>query len=170
MDSFRKYSFEFSFTLCKTYTRIASFYNKYIHIWVISCCDPKLDLNQDFYNFYNSPMYINHVIGDSDTYCSMATRPLDFSPCEFSFLNITLNFDGKEYDIDIGDKDHNFYCINNVIDFNYIYWYMSYVNRVKKFNKDYTCVILDNSYNFVEFGHNDIITLHSNSYTLAKID
>jgi len=163
MDTFREYSFSCLFTVAKIYTYIQEFVKHNCS----SCIDNKLNFHQDFYNLDNEPMYISTItIDKSNTFCRLVTSkyPANFSFCDFSFINITVTFDSIDYTIDLSNKNHNFYCLDNVIDFDLIYWYMTYVHNIKNFNKNYTCVILDNNYNFINLSPEEKIILKSNSY------
>ena len=154
------------FSLCKIYTYATQVYNKYFAECIHYYTNNDIDIKQPFYNYEHQEFYINTLSGCNPL--STMNQSSDFIVCDYSFLNITVTFKEQEYQLELDTKLWNFYCVGNVIDFEFIYWYMTYNYGFNDFDKNFTWVILDNNFDFIELDCNSSLLLYRDSYSILN--
>jgi|UniRef100_A0A6C0BX01 hypothetical protein len=167
-DSIKSCFFSCSFTLCKTYTYFRQCYDKYLGECIHYYTNNDIDLTLPFYNSNGEQFYINSLVTANNSVLSTMNKSTEFILCDFTFLNITVAFNDEEYQIELANTFWDFYCVNNVIDFDFLYWYMTYINNVGNFDHNYSWVILDNNFDFIQLDSNSSILFHLDSYSIIN--
>ena len=156
--------FKCSFTLCKIYTYLEQIYkNKFekcLHYYI----NNDLDINQPFYDYNGDEFYINTLVTKDNDVLATMNSSSTFNQCNYTFLNITLIYNNKEYIIELKNSLWDFYCVDNKIDYKFLHWYMTNVHNVHDFDTSYNCNILDNNYNFIEIDKDSYVKLEKDSY------
>ena len=99
-DSVKSCLYSCSFTLCKTYTYLWQFYNKYFGDCIHYYTNNDIDLSQPFYTYNAEQFFINTLVTTDGSVLSTMNQSSNYILCDFSFLNITITFKNKEYQIE----------------------------------------------------------------------
>lgn len=153
-----------SFTLCKIYTYLELLYKEHCAKYIDYYINNDLDINQSFIDYNDEEFYINTLVTKDNKVLATMNSSSTFNQCNYTFLNITLIYNNKEYIIELKNSLWDFYCVDNKIDYKFLHWYMTYIYNVSDFDTSYTCNILDNNYNFTDFDKNSYIKLEKDSY------
>lgn len=118
----------------------------------------------------NDSTYLISENIDNRKYYKMMFRDKDdenkIVPCNFSFTSINIICDEKEYDIDICGDKFNFLCENNIINHDFLKWYLYYFNHVDISN-NYKLSIIDDECEMLEVEKGKTIVLNEDKYTIV---
>lgn len=153
-----------SFNLCKIYTYLEQIYKKHCGPCLDYHSNKTMDFNMPFSDYHGNDFYIHTLETKNNTILSTLNTSSSFNQCTYNFLNITVFFNNKEYNIELSNSQWNFYCDNNLLDFDFLHWYMTNVFHEKNFDKSYLCHILDSNYEFIELDSNSYMRLNKDSY------
>ena len=143
------------------YSNFISDNEKQGHLIVTYECDK-------LYNCYNRIIYNpqNYLLTPVHVYTN------------YVFTNITLLIENYDFTIYLRTKNYNFYICDNIINSDFILFYLQNILRIfrKKYlfdplhkdNLSYELNILDHSFKQHKLTHNDTIILHKNTIEVIK--
>lgn len=121
------------------------------------------------YNCYNRVIYNpeNYLLTPNHHYTN------------YVFINITLFIDNCQYTLYLRTKQYNFYICDNIINSDFIIYYLHNILHVKMENiylhnpyhidnLSYKLVILDHCFKEHTLTNNNTITLHKNTFTVSN--
>jgi len=111
---------------------------------------------------------------------STSNIDLNCKTSNIKFILFEVSINGKDYKIDLKNENYNYYVIDNIIDFNFIIYYLNYFYLLslsndeicsKSKNGDYKIKIIDNNANIVEINKISVsIQIKENNYILIDHD
>ena len=109
------------------------------------------------------------VIDDVNYYILIQKDVSDINvkPCNYSLSSVSLSSDDLEKDIDINisDNDFNYYCADNIINSDFLSWYVrKYYNT--ELPDNYTLSIIDNDCEMFDLEKSQSILLEEEKYTI----
>jgi len=110
-----------------------------------------------------------HLINNINYYKLIKKNVTDTTvkPCNYSFSSISLSSDDLEKDIDINitENDFNYYCVDNIINTDFLSWYVrKYYNT--ELPDNYTLSIIDNDCEMFDLEKSQSILLEEEKYTI----
>ena len=97
------------------------------------------------------------------------TKMIDFKPCKYSFTSINLidtSKDNCDYDINITNNDFNYLCEDNVINKDFLTWYLSNFYQ-KSLPINYKISIIDDDCEMFDLEQDKTIEFHSDGYKIV---
>lgn len=146
-------------------------------------CLEKDYLNYDFFvcTTDNNEKIIRTI---NDNFINNFDNKSDISDTKFIYCNLTITFidnykrtKNEKLEINLNDVDYNFYVVDNIINLNFIIYYLNYINQNLKnrfymnFNEknivDYEMCIIDNDTNYVILNKNREMRFLKNKFLVG---
>lgn len=121
------------------------------------------------YNCYNRVIYNpeNYLLTPNKQYTN------------YIFTNLTLFVDNCQYTLYLRTKQYNFYVCDNIINSDFIIYYLQSILRIKMENRylynpfyidnlSYKLIILDHCFNQHTLTNIDTLTFHKNTFTITN--
>lgn len=125
-------------------------------------------------NFYiNSDLKLIPKNIDEITYYKLINKNSDsheMKPCKYIFTSINLidvtSENEKDYVINITDNDFNYFCIDNIIDSNFLTWYLQKYHK-SILPENYKLSIIDHECEMIDVEKDKLISLEEDTYTIV---
>ena len=130
----------------------------------------KPSTNQETTFLINSNDKLTLQMVDDIKYYKLTTKDnsdITAKPCNYSFSSISLSSDDleKDLDINISDNDFNYYCVDNIINSDFLSWYVNKYYNTALLDK-YTLSIIDNNCDMFDLEKSQSILLEEEKYTI----
>jgi len=94
-----------------------------------------------------------------------------YEESKINFMAIELEYENKKYNIDLKNKDSNYYIVNNSLNQNFFKYYLKNVLKVAidDNNFDYTVTIIDYNVNIITLLPNQSIIFNLQDYSILPV-
>lgn len=108
---------------------------------------------------------------DETTYYKLISntdKTNEINPCNYYFSSINLinNENNDNFDINIADNNFNYFCIDNIINKDFLLWYLQKFHKIN-LPEDYIISIIDHECEMFDLEKDKTIVLHEDTYKIV---
>lgn len=130
-----------------------------------SLLDVKNTTTQNEYNFIIYSDYSN-LEKPNKICCVDFPENLNYEASTIHFISLLLNYQNEEYNIELQNKDYNYYIVNNKIDNKFIKYYWKQILNKNNDIEEYMLTLCDQDVNIKVLQPNDTIIIYKNNYEI----
>ena len=132
-----------------------------------NCIENVCDLQQSVIMSQKYKMIVYNNNNNKICFYPPTKYDLNYELSNISFISFKLITDSNEHTIKLSTPEYNFYIVNNVINFEFIKYYLNTYLNIKLLDDDeYKIEIVDDSVNFHNINKTNEIIFQKDSYTI----
>lgn len=124
--------------------------------------------SNNLYFVDNDKLKINSQTSDNKILISVNNLSNKFIESNFKFVFIEVETNNGTYNITLSTINETFYIIDNVLDYNFILWYLINIEKIKNFTIEniLNVTIMDHYYKKMNLSKNDKLLIYKSGYKI----
>ena len=124
--------------------------------------------SNNLYFVDNDKLKINSLTSDNKILISVNNLSNKFIESNFKFVFIEVETNNGTYNITLSTINKTFYIIDNVLDYNFILWYLINIEKIKNFTIEniLNVTIMDHYYKKMNLSKNDKLLIYKSGYKI----
>jgi|TARA_Y100000992_G_C21272309_1_gene497651 hypothetical protein len=124
--------------------------------------------SNNLYFVDNDKLKINSQTSDNKILISVNNLSNKFIESNFKFVFIEVETNNGTYNITLSTINITFYIIDNVLDYNFILWYLINIEKIKNFTIEniLNVTIMDHYYKKMNLSKNDKLLIYKSGYKI----
>jgi hypothetical protein len=133
----------------------------------VNCIEDVCDLQQGVIMSQKYKMIVYNNNYNKICYYPPTKYDLNYDVSKVSFISFKVIIDSNEYTIKLSTPEYNFYIVNNVINFEFIKYYLNIYLHVQLLDdSDYKIEIVDDCVNFITLNKTNEIIFQKDKYII----
>jgi hypothetical protein len=135
----------------------------------LNCIEHVCDLQQSIIMSQKYKMIVYNNNYNKICFYPPTKYDLNYDVSKVAFISFKVIVNSNEYTIKLSTPEYNFYIVNNVINFEFIKYYLNtYLHIQLLDNDDYKIEIVDDCVNFITLNKNSEIIFQKDNYIIIK--